>query len=67
MPCSDPECWSMEAVPCSYVDRRSRQCETAWCRIHHQVAFNNIYCRRHAGIIRALGPEYSNVPLPDLE
>jgi hypothetical protein len=65
--CSEPDCASQGAVACSYVDRRQRQCTSAWCHQHQQIAFNAIYCRRHAGIIAALGPDHVSVPLPDLE
>ena len=65
--CSEPNCASHGAMPCSYVDRRQRQCQSAWCHQHQQVAFNGIYCRRHAGIINALGPDHASVPLPDLD
>ena len=65
--CSEPSCVSHGAVACSYVDRRQRQCKSAWCHQHQQVAFNAVYCRRHAGIINALGADHANVPLPDLE
>lgn len=65
--CSEPNCVALGAVACAYVDRRQRKCQSAWCRQHQQVAFDAVYCRRHAGIIDALGPDHANVPLPDLE
>jgi hypothetical protein len=65
--CSAPSCASHEAVRCFYRDRRQRQCESAWCRDHQRLAFGAIYCRRHAGIINALGPDHASLPLPDLE
>jgi hypothetical protein len=65
--CSAPSCASPGAVRCSYVDRRQRRCESAWCPEHGQLAFNASYCRRHAGIINALGPDHATFPLPDLE
>lgn len=65
--CSAPSCVASDAVRCSYVDRRQRQCESAWCRKHQQLVFNAQYCRRHAGIIEALGADYASFPLPDLE
>ena len=66
-PCSEPQCESLGGVQCGYVDRRQRQCESAWCHVHQQVAYNTVYCRRHAGIINALGPDHAQVPLPDLD
>jgi hypothetical protein len=65
--CSAPSCASHDAVRCSYVDRRQRQCDSAWCGEHHQIVFSVSYCRRHAGIITALGPEFATFALPDLE
>jgi hypothetical protein len=67
LPCSEPGCTSVEAVACAYVDRRQRECNSAWCRGHQQIAFNGTYCRRHAGIIQALGPDHVNLAMPDLE
>ena len=31
------------------------------------MAFDAVYCRRHAGIIEALGPDHADLPLPDLD
>ena len=67
LPCSEPGCTSDDGVACSYVDRRQRECASAWCRAHQQIAFNGIYCRRHAGIIQALGPDHVGMAMPDLE
>jgi hypothetical protein len=67
LPCAEPDCRSTEGVQCAYTDRRQRRCGTGWCRIHQQIAFNAIYCRRHAGIIRALGPDWVTLTLPDLD
>lgn len=67
LPCSERACTASDAVRCAYVDRRQRRCETAWCHEHHDVVFDGAYCRRHAGVIRALGPDHGMVALPDLE
>lgn len=67
LPCSSSQCASAEAVRCEYVDRRGRECNTAWCLVHQQVAHHGVYCRRHAGIIRALGQEWSTTALPDVD
>lgn len=66
LPCSQRDCVAHDAVACSYVDRRQRECGTAWCKNHQCIAFNTIYCRRHAGVIEALGPNHATLPLPDL-
>jgi hypothetical protein len=65
--CSAPSCTSPTAVRCAYVDRRQRQCDSAWCSQHQELVFGALYCRRHAGIINALGPDYATFPLPDLD
>lgn len=67
LPCSEPGCTSTDGVACAYVDRRQRECDSAWCRGHQQLAFNGIYCRRHAGIIQALGPDHVGMAMPDLD
>jgi hypothetical protein len=65
--CSFRGCTGADPSPCSYVDRRQRRCATAWCIRHQQIAFEAVYCRRHAGIIEALGAEHADLPLPDLD
>lgn len=65
--CSQPGCTAPVAVPCSYVDRRQRECPTAWCAEHQQIAFDAVYCRRHVGIIEALGADHLDQALPDLD
>lgn len=65
--CSEAGCDVQTARHCSYVDRRQRSCPSAWCDAHAQMVFGGPYCRRHAGVIAALGPDYANVALPDLD
>jgi hypothetical protein len=67
LPCSQPGCTALDALPCAYVDRRQRECPTAWCGSHRHIAFNAICCRRHVGIIEALGADHPDLPLPDLD
>ena len=52
--CSQRGCSSMRAVPCAYTDRRGHRCGTSWCVEHQVVVDGKPYCRRHAGIVRAL-------------
>lgn len=54
---------------CEYVDRRGRQCETAWCPSHRLVIDGEVLCRRHAGTRNALAAPASGdtPPAPDLE
>jgi hypothetical protein len=65
--CSFRGCTAPGPSQCSYVDRRQRRCATAWCGRHQQIAFDAVYCRRHAGTIEALGADHADVPLPDLD
>ena len=61
-PCSERGCGETTGVPCSYVDRRGRECGTAWCPAHRAEVAGSVYCRRHAGVTRAL--EHSDTPAP---
>jgi hypothetical protein len=55
-------------VQCSYVDRRQRRCTTHWCSQHVDVVDGRSFCRRHAGVVRAIGNEPDALlALPDLE
>ena len=65
--CTKPECGAPDLSRCVYVDRRQRQCTTWWCADHRHTVFDAIYCRRHAGIIEALGPNHGDLSLPDLD
>lgn len=65
--CRARECTERGESVCEYVDRRMRRCATAWCSDHVDRVGKHTYCRRHAGIVRALGdqlpaglPELSN-------
>ena len=68
-PCTQAGCTSREAAPCEYVDRRGRECRTAWCVEHRVTIEDRVYCRRHAGVVSALPSLDSNsqVSLPDLD
>ncbi len=68
-PCSQGGCTSQEGIPCAYVDRRGRECRTAWCPEHRVTIEDRVYCRRHAGVVSAL-PSLDDslaVSLPDLD
>lgn len=67
-PCSLPGCHSHEGVQCAYRDRRNAVCPTAWCPPHQSVMEGAVYCRRHAGVMRALlsVPEEERDP-PELD
>lgn len=53
--CHARECTERGTAVCAYVDRRMRRCNTAWCAGHIDRVGTSAYCRRHAGIVRALG------------
>ena len=63
--CSEAECLSDRGLDCVYVDRRSQSCETAWCPEHVAAVDGRPYCRRHAGVIRAL-PTADPQTLPEV-
>lgn len=68
-PCTQGGCTSQEGIPCAYVDRRGRECRTAWCPEHRVTIEDRVYCRRHAGVVSAL-PSLDDslaVSLPDLD
>ena len=68
-PCTQGGCTSTEGAPCEYVDRRGRECRTAWCPEHRVTIEDRVYCRRHAGVVSALPSLDSSlaVSLPDLD
>lgn len=63
--CSARECEAGGTSGCHYVDRRQRRCDTAWCAEHRVYIAGFSYCRRHAGVVRALG-EQLPAGLPEL-
>ncbi|HEV3231581.1 MAG TPA: hypothetical protein VG245_04940, partial [Candidatus Dormibacteraeota bacterium] len=56
---------------CAYVDRRGRACATSWCAEHSVVdgqVGHAAYCRRHAGIAKAMaGSGADSAEMPDLD
>src|ERR1700693_777373 len=68
-PCTQGGCTSQDGAPCEYVDRRGRECRTAWCIEHRVTIEAGVYCRRHAGVVSALPSLDSSlaVSLPDLD
>jgi hypothetical protein len=50
------------------MDRRQLGCQTVWCREHTAVREGHTYCRRHAGVARALAKaRIAEVEPPDLD
>jgi hypothetical protein len=66
LPCAATGCAETTGVGCAYLDRRGRACPTAWCPAHRDIAAGRVYCRRHAGVVRALAGG-AGTRLPDLE
>jgi hypothetical protein len=66
LPCSARDCSNQTAEACGYVDRRGRRCGTAWCPDHQSLVGGAVYCRRHAGVVGALGGAEQAI-MPDLE
>jgi hypothetical protein len=68
-PCTQVGCTSVEGIVCAYVDRRGRQCRTAWCPVHRVTMEGRVYCRRHAGVVSVLptGDPSMAAPFPDLD
>lgn len=64
--CGTPGCAGAGATECAYVDRRSRRCRTAWCGEHRRRVDGRDYCRRHAGLIAALGGQL-HAGLPEVD
>jgi hypothetical protein len=65
LPCSSAGCAQTTGIACTYVDRRNRQCTTAWCPAHRMVFDGGVICRRHVGVATALAGV--DTPRPDLE
>jgi hypothetical protein len=65
--CAATGCRRREATRCAYVDKRSRQCPTAWCVEHGQEVEGRLFCRRHASTVTAMASEEKVSVLPDLD
>ncbi|HXO66388.1 MAG TPA: EAL domain-containing protein [Candidatus Dormibacteraeota bacterium] len=47
-------CGGTVTSTCAYTDRRNEFCGTGWCARHTAVIDGVAYCRRHAGVVRAM-------------
>jgi len=66
--CQARGCHNNTALPCSYIDKRGRECGGAYCPRHRGVVNDAVYCRRHAGTMRALGETaHVRLGLPDID
>lgn len=65
--CSARLCSEETGIPCAYVDRRQRQCPTAWCPEHRHILENAVYCPAHAGLLSGTHSDFADSHHPDLE
>ena len=65
--CAVDGCRRLDGVQCSYIDKRSRRCPTAWCPNHVADVAGFPYCRRHASTMTAIEGVEVVAGLPDLE
>ena len=66
--CTLAGCSNDNAQPCAYRDGRGRPCAAAHCPVHGVVSDGKFYCRRHAGVMRAVGAEATpQGGLPDVD
>jgi hypothetical protein len=49
------------------VDRREQSCTSHWCAAHAQTVAGRAYCRRHAGVARALLEDPDCPSMPDID
>jgi hypothetical protein len=68
VPCTVAGCTSDNAAPCRYHDGRGRACQVLSCPEHGVSVDGAFYCRRHAGVVRAVGAQTApGSTLPDLD
>jgi hypothetical protein len=64
LPCGMSGCAEHTGIACAYVDRRGRECGTAWCPEHRLLSGGEVYCRRHWNTVQGLA-EAAEAALPD--
>jgi hypothetical protein len=68
VPCTLTGCTNENAALCTYLDGRGRACQAAYCPEHGASIDGAFYCRRHAGVVRAIGSVATpGSGLPDLD
>ncbi len=55
--CKFAGCSNDTALPCAYRDGRGRACRAVYCPEHGVLTDGKLYCRRHAGVLRAVGSQ----------
>lgn len=67
VPCAEPSCGTTPTEQCGYVDSHANVCTSYWCHAHGAEIGGLRYCRRHAGVMNALGSKANNPrALPDI-
>lgn len=64
LPCAMSGCGQHTGLACVYIDRRGRECGTAWCPEHRMLHAGEVYCRRHWNTVRGLD-DAPEAALPD--
>jgi hypothetical protein len=62
LPCAMPGCAQHTGIACAYVDRRGRECGTAWCPEHRLLSGGAVYCRRHWNTVQGLAEAGDTLP-----
>jgi hypothetical protein len=65
--CAADGCRRGDGTLCSYVDKRSRPCPTAWCPNHIALVAGVAFCRRHASTMTAIEGSEAVAGLPDID
>jgi hypothetical protein len=65
--CSADGCRRRDGTRCSYIDKRSRHCPTAWCPNHIASVAGVAFCRRHASTMTAIEGSEVVAGLPDID
>jgi len=65
--CSARGCNAQTGIECAYIDRRDRQCPTAWCPQHRHVTHDAIFCPIHAGLVDGTTTVFGDTAHPDLD
>jgi hypothetical protein len=67
MLCSEAGCHNQTGTTCNYRDRRGHGCDAAFCAEHRATVGGVAYCRRHGGLVTALGPNVEPGALPEID
>jgi hypothetical protein len=62
--CAHEGCARDDTAFCQYIDGSGKECRTQWCPKHMRAMHGADVCRRHAGLLRAVGAELGETGLP---